>query len=140
MDEKVKILLKNGSSERTLSQPGRLTALRLLCLSYRGDAFQGGESQNHRIVGVGRDLCGSSSPTPLPKALSCSPFASLVSHAPFWSCANSSTEASPSPCNTNVTQPAGQPTGPADLLPHTLLLPRADKGIARRLSPRLWLP
>ena len=23
------------------------------------------ESQNHRIVGVGRDLCGSSSPTPL---------------------------------------------------------------------------
>ena len=24
-------------------------------------------SQNHRIVGVGRDLCGSSSPTPLPK-------------------------------------------------------------------------
>jgi len=26
-----------------------------------------GESQNHRIVGVGRDLCGSSSPTLLPK-------------------------------------------------------------------------
>jgi len=25
------------------------------------------KSQNHRIVGVGRDLCGSSSPTPLPK-------------------------------------------------------------------------
>jgi len=25
------------------------------------------ESQNHRIVGVGRDLCGSSSPNPLPK-------------------------------------------------------------------------
>ena len=25
------------------------------------------ESQNHRIVGVGRDLCGSSSPTPLLK-------------------------------------------------------------------------
>jgi len=24
-------------------------------------------SQNHRIVGVGRDLCGSSSPTLLPK-------------------------------------------------------------------------
>jgi len=24
-------------------------------------------SQNHRIEGVGRDLCGSSSPTPLPK-------------------------------------------------------------------------
>jgi len=24
-------------------------------------------SQNHRMVGVGRDLCGSSSPTPLPK-------------------------------------------------------------------------
>ena len=24
-------------------------------------------SQNHRIVGIGRDLCGSSSPTPLPK-------------------------------------------------------------------------
>jgi len=23
--------------------------------------------QNHRILGVGRDLCGSSSPTPLPK-------------------------------------------------------------------------
>ena len=25
------------------------------------------ESQNHRIIGVGRDLCGLSSPTPLPK-------------------------------------------------------------------------
>ena len=25
------------------------------------------ESQNHRIVGLGRDLCGSSSPTLLPK-------------------------------------------------------------------------
>jgi len=25
------------------------------------------ESQNHRMVEVGRDLCGSSSPTPLPK-------------------------------------------------------------------------
>jgi len=25
------------------------------------------ESQNHRMVGIGRDLCGSSSPTPLPK-------------------------------------------------------------------------
>jgi len=25
------------------------------------------ESQNHRIVGVGRALCGPSSPTPLPK-------------------------------------------------------------------------
>jgi len=25
------------------------------------------ESQNHRMVGFGRDLCGSSSPTPLPK-------------------------------------------------------------------------
>ena len=25
------------------------------------------ESLNHRMVGVGRDLCGSSSPTPLPK-------------------------------------------------------------------------
>jgi len=25
------------------------------------------ESQNHRMFGVGRDLCGSSSPTPLPK-------------------------------------------------------------------------
>ena len=25
------------------------------------------KSQNHRIVGVGRDLCGSSSPPPLPK-------------------------------------------------------------------------
>jgi len=24
-------------------------------------------SQNHRMIGVGRDLCGSSSPTPLPK-------------------------------------------------------------------------
>jgi len=24
-------------------------------------------SQNHRMVGFGRDLCGSSSPTPLPK-------------------------------------------------------------------------
>ena len=25
------------------------------------------ESQNHRMLSVGRDLCGSSSPTPLPK-------------------------------------------------------------------------
>jgi len=25
------------------------------------------EKQNHRMVGIGRDLCGSSSPTPLPK-------------------------------------------------------------------------
>jgi len=25
------------------------------------------ESQNHRMLRVGRDLCGSSSPTPLPK-------------------------------------------------------------------------
>ena len=25
------------------------------------------ESQNHRMVGIGRDLCGSSSPTLLPK-------------------------------------------------------------------------
>jgi len=25
------------------------------------------EAQNHRMVGVGRDLCGSSSPTPLSK-------------------------------------------------------------------------
>jgi len=24
-------------------------------------------SQDHRMVGVGRDLCGSSSPTPMPK-------------------------------------------------------------------------
>jgi len=28
---------------------------------------QEGISQNHRMVGVGRDLCGSSSPTPLPR-------------------------------------------------------------------------
>jgi len=27
------------------------------------------ESQNHRMVGVGSDLCGSSSPTPLPNKL-----------------------------------------------------------------------
>jgi len=32
-----------------------------------GGAAEVTESQNHRIVGVGRDLCGSSSPTPLPK-------------------------------------------------------------------------
>jgi len=25
------------------------------------------ESQNHRMVGIGMDVCGSSSPTPLPK-------------------------------------------------------------------------
>jgi len=29
--------------------------------------FEITESQNHRMVGVGRDLCGSSSPTLLPK-------------------------------------------------------------------------
>ena len=33
---------------------------------YRGAGFYQ-KSQNHRIVGVGRDLCGSSSPTLLPK-------------------------------------------------------------------------
>jgi len=27
----------------------------------------GQRSQSHRMVGVGRDLCGSPSPTPLPK-------------------------------------------------------------------------
>jgi len=30
-------------------------------------AFHCCASQNHRMVGVGRDLCGSSGPTPLPK-------------------------------------------------------------------------
>jgi len=35
--------------------------------SYLRSENQITESQNHRIVGVGRDLCGSSSPTPLPK-------------------------------------------------------------------------
>jgi len=33
---------------------------------YQG-RFRITESQNHRMVEVGRDLCGSSSPTPLPK-------------------------------------------------------------------------
>jgi len=32
-----------------------------------GAAFTITESQNHRMVGVGRDLCGSSSPTLPPK-------------------------------------------------------------------------
>jgi len=32
-----------------------------------GQETTGISSQNHRMVGVGRDLCGSSSPTPLPK-------------------------------------------------------------------------
>ena len=30
-------------------------------------AWHRAESQNHRMFGVGRDLCGSPSPTPLPK-------------------------------------------------------------------------
>jgi len=34
-----------------------------------GTSFRITESQNHRMVGVGRDLCGSSSSTPLPPAL-----------------------------------------------------------------------
>ena len=32
-----------------------------------GKYLTNGILQNHRMVGVGRDLCGSSSPTPLPK-------------------------------------------------------------------------
>jgi len=51
-EEKVHISLKAGTM---LSSKAPLALL--------GDI----ESQNHRIVGVGRDLCGSSSPTPLPK-------------------------------------------------------------------------
>jgi len=35
-------------------------------MAYRYDTIIT-ESQNHRMVGVGRDLCGSSSPTLLPK-------------------------------------------------------------------------
>ena len=34
---------------------------------HQGEEHSFTESQNHRIVGVGRDLCVSSSPTPLPK-------------------------------------------------------------------------
>jgi len=37
------------------------------CCFAKREAVPTGESQNHRIVGVGRDLCGSSSPTPLLK-------------------------------------------------------------------------
>jgi len=33
-------------------------------LSLASPARRRGESQNHSMVGVGRDLCGSSSPTP----------------------------------------------------------------------------
>jgi len=42
------------------------------CLLWEGPDAGAGEqceeeSQNHRMLGFGRDLCGSSSPTPLPK-------------------------------------------------------------------------
>lgn len=65
------------------------------------------------------------------------PRVSLVSHAPFRSCANSSTGTLSSPRNTNIKQTAGQPTASTDLS-HNLLLPLADEGIApgRSLSPR----
>ena len=39
----------------------------LVCpVDFMGPDWGSDESQNHRIFGVGRDLCGSSSPTPLP--------------------------------------------------------------------------
>jgi len=38
-----------------------------LFISLQGGLLKKKKSQNRRIVGVGRDLCGSSSPTPLPK-------------------------------------------------------------------------
>jgi len=37
------------------------------CIYYAQELYTRTESQNHRMVGVGRDLCGSSSPTLLPK-------------------------------------------------------------------------
>ena len=40
------------------------------------------ETQNHRMFGVGRDLCGSSSPTLLPKHLSLYPNPEVVPSMP----------------------------------------------------------
>jgi len=42
-------------------------AQRNKCRGIRSKWRDSTESQNHRMVGVGRDLCGSSSPTLLPK-------------------------------------------------------------------------
>ena len=39
----------------------------LICSSAAPQLFLANHSQNHRMVGVGRNLCGSSSPTLLPK-------------------------------------------------------------------------
>ena len=46
---------------------GRGAGAELTPGSQTPSAVDGSESQNHRMVGVGRDLCGSSSPTLLPK-------------------------------------------------------------------------
>jgi len=46
-----------------LLQTALLTVLSLITVSESHCII----SQNHRVVGVGRDLCGSSSPTLLPK-------------------------------------------------------------------------
>lgn len=55
---------EQGSFHRELPEP------QTSCLASRGSTLW--QLQNHRVVGTGRDLCGSLSPTPLPCA-SCPP-------------------------------------------------------------------
>jgi len=62
---------KDEALGQSLTQPEQDSAVPVPTVLHRGMVrIWGGkktESQNHRIAGVGRDLCGSSSPTPLPK-------------------------------------------------------------------------
>jgi len=53
-----------GHAWLTSVSPRHLRYLRYLCCSAVTQQFLITESQNHRVVGAGRDLCGSPSPTP----------------------------------------------------------------------------
>jgi len=57
--ERIKGLSANRVTRKLLKQSSSVARAANSCL------FK--VSQNHRMVGVGRDLCGLSSPTPLPK-------------------------------------------------------------------------
>jgi len=63
------------------------------CVLQRGDGRWEGSSQNHRMFGVGRDLCGSSSPTPCRNS---SKFLNVYVHAghSFTGCSDSKAEQS----------------------------------------------
>ena len=58
MNQRICIRLVNGQQETIYLSPAR---------EVLGPDEAKTESQNHRMIGVGRDHCGSSSPTPLPK-------------------------------------------------------------------------